>query len=149
MLNTVPPSSKRNTTLWRAIIALAVLAICYFGLPATWYTARLPESNCTTRTVLEAPSTDPTYKAVLLEKSCNSGETYFHELSIFSPAGVIRALPLESDQMHPAAPTLTWTGAHSLEAAIPSDRLTGELTQQWEGGLQLRRRWLPHSKETS
>ena len=147
MPNTVPAFARRHTTLWRAIIALALLVCGYFLLRVTWYIARLPESNCETRTVEEVPSSDHNYRAVLLQKNCNSGETYFHELTITSPSGVIRALPLEADQMHPSRPTLSWTAPHVLEVSIPTDKITGALTEQWEGGLELRRRWVPNSKE--
>jgi len=103
-----------SKALWRVVGIVAVIGLVALALRATWFFARLPESNCTTRSVLEVRSPDQRYAATLLEKNCNVGETLFHLLNIDTPSGIIRNLPLESDQMRPARPTLQWTDAHTL-----------------------------------
>jgi hypothetical protein len=140
------PSASR--VLRRIVSVVAFAAIIGLSVRATWYIARLPDSNCTTQSVYEIQSRDdPAYKATLLEKTCNSGEPLFHLLNIISPAGAIRNFPLESDLMRPGRPALRWTEPHSLEVVTPTDNLAGVLTEHWVGGLTVVRSYTPGTRE--
>ena len=139
------PSSAK--VLRRAVGVVAAAAIFFFALRATWYVARLPESNCTTHAVLEVRSPDQRYRATLHEKDCNSGETLFHSVNIDLPRGVIRDFPLESDQMRPARPQLQWADAHTLDVTVPTNTLSGALTEHWVEGLTVSRTFAPGARE--
>ena len=131
----------------RTALIVAVIGLIWIILRATWYIARLPDSNCETKVVLDARSADLAYRATLLEKDCNSGETLFHLLNIDTPHGNIRNFELDSDQMRPARPTMQWKEPHNLVVVIPSDNLTGTLTQHWSDWLILVRTYTPSARE--
>ena len=140
------PSSSR--VFRRTVGVFVIIAIIGLVLKAIWYIARLPDSNCTSQSVYNISSKDdPAYNATLLEKNCNSGETLFHSLNIISPAGLIRNLPLESDLMRPGRPALRWMNPHTLEVVIPTNELTGVLTESWVGGLTVVRTYAPGAHE--
>ena len=60
------------------------LILCGFVLTiyVTSYVSRLPESNCTTAEISHLSSSDQAYKATLLKKGCNVGETHFFSVKI-------------------------------------------------------------------
>ena len=124
-----------------------MIAAIWLTFRTTWYVARLPESNCATRPVVENRSADPRYRATLAEKTCNVGETRFYSLTIDTPGGVIRDFPLESDLMRPPRPILQWADPHTLEVTVPTGTLSGALTEHWMDGLALARTFVPGTKE--
>jgi hypothetical protein len=142
---TVTPTSKK--LLPRIIGVILVVAALWLALRATWYVARLPDSNCIRHSVSETRSTDPQYSATLTEKNCNVGETLFYSVTIVTPGGVIRDLPLESDLMRPPSPTLRWVDPHTLGVTVSTGTLSGVLTEHWADGLTLVRTFVAGTKE--
>jgi len=137
-----------NDKLIRRIVGtVAALALLWLTVHATWYFARLPESNCTMHSVLEVRSAEPPYRAVLTEKNCNVGETRFYSLTMDTRAGVVRNLPLESDMMHPPRPTLRWTDPRTLDVSVPTNAISGAITEHWADGFTLARTFVPGAKE--
>jgi hypothetical protein len=60
-----------------ATIVLTVLGGALL-LRIVWYVARLPESNCASKSIGTFWNADRAFKATLLEKDCNAGETLFY-----------------------------------------------------------------------
>lgn len=134
-------------TTRRTVVVLLVVGFLLVAFRATWYIAQVPQSNCRTRPITQLASVDPAFSATLLEKDCNSGETLFHLLTIRTPLGIIREMPLESDLMRPPAPTMQWGEPQQLEVEIPTATLAGTLTETWPKGPVLVRRFVSGAKE--
>jgi hypothetical protein len=117
-----------------ATIALAVL-FCAFILRVTWYVARLPESNCSSKSVAESWNEDRAFKATLIEKNCNAGETLFYSVRVDAHSPPLRngwSIPgyeLEGDETWPRKiPTLRWVTPGELEISVNTEAIGGTLT---------------------
>jgi hypothetical protein len=117
-------------------IVLAVL-FCAFVLRATWYVARLPESNCSSKPVAELGNEDRAFKATLIEKNCNAGETLFYSVRIDAHSPPLRngwfipGYELEGDETWPRQiPTLRWVTPRQLEILVKTEMVGGTITNR-------------------
>ncbi len=114
----------------------------------TSYISRLPESNCTTGPVSSSWSDDHVYKATLLKKDCNLGETAFYSVRIDKPSAWFLRVEIEEDP-YPAqasGPAMKWD-SHKLEIAIPAEKFTGSIEHR-EGDLTVVRTYIPPKPKT-
>jgi hypothetical protein len=117
-----------------AKIILAVL-FCAFALRVTWYIARLPESNCSSKPVAESWNEDHAFKVTLIEKNCNAGETLFYSVRVdaHSPplhgGWFIPGYELEGDDPLPRQiPSLQWVTPRELEIIVNTGTISGTVT---------------------
>jgi hypothetical protein len=125
---------------------------------AVWlmvYIARLPESNCVSTPLGEYWAPDRGYKATVLEKDCNLGETFFYSIRIDAnsppPSKRWFVLPqLESDTLERNPPVVHWAEPHRLEVLVKTHTLAGTLTvhmgQESGQDLILVRRYEPSDR---
>jgi hypothetical protein len=116
-------------------IVFAVLGAALL-LRIVWYVARLPDSNCTSKSVGEFWNADRAFKATLLVKNCNAGETLFYSARIdaYSPplhgSWFLPGIQLESDQDWPrTVPVVRWTTPRQVEIDVDTDTVAGSLTR--------------------
>jgi len=115
---------------------LGVVVALWLIVRVTSYIARLPESNCVTTPASEYLAPDRAYKATVLEKSCNKGETFFYSVRIdaYSPplstAWFIPGFKLESDLDGQNRPVVHWAAPRRLEVLVKTHALAGMLTNQ-------------------
>jgi hypothetical protein len=117
-----------------ATIVLAALGGALL-LRIVWYVARLPESNCASKSIGTFWNADRAFKATLLEKNCNAGETLFYSVRIdaYSPplhgSWFLPGYQLEGDQDWPrSVPAVRWTTPRQLEVEVNTDALVGSIT---------------------
>ena len=100
------------------------------------YVARLPESNCATKPLSEYFAPDRAYKATVLEKNCNMGETFFYSVRIDAywpqPSKRWFIVPqLESDTLEQNPPVVHWAEPRRLEVLVKTHTLAGTLTDHF------------------
>jgi len=125
---------------WIKFVALVfAFALTIF---LTSYISRLPESHCATGAISSLWSSDQVYKATLLRKDCNLGETVFYSVRIDKPGGWFLRVEIEEDP-NPAQssePTMRWD-SHKLEVDIPAEAFSGSLERR-EGDLTVVRSYI-------
>jgi hypothetical protein len=138
------------------VILMSAFALTIY---LTSYISRLPESNCTSGSVLSSWSSDHTYKATLLKKDCNQGETIFYSVRIDKVTPTrINGVPMggwflvediEEDPYPTAAlqPAIKWT-AHRLQIDIPARTFSGSY-QHREGDLTLVRSYIAEERNSN
>jgi hypothetical protein len=115
----------------------------------TSFIARLPESTCKTTSESVHWTQDRAYKATLLKKSCNLGETLFYSIRIdaYSPplkrAWFVPAYELENDDYPDRPPALQWTSPRRLEVAVSTRTTSGTITTNVGDDLTLVRIYRP------
>jgi hypothetical protein len=142
----------------RIAMILGVVGIVWLVVGAVWfivYVARLPESNCKTTPISEYFAPDRAYKATVLEKNCNRGETFFYTVRIdaYSPqlskAWFNRA-ELESGLDGQNPPVVHWAEPRRVEVLVKTHALAGTLTvhmgQVWGQDLILVRTYEPSDR---
>jgi hypothetical protein len=117
-----------------ATIVLTVLGGALL-LRIVWHVARLPESNCASKSIGTFWNADRAFKATLLEKDCNAGETLFYSVRIdaYSPplhgSWFLRGYELEQGQDWPRiVPAVRWTTPRQLDVEVNTDALAGSIT---------------------
>jgi hypothetical protein len=92
------------------------------------YVSRLPEANCTTSSVSSLWSGDHVYKATLLKKDCNLGETVFYSVRVEKPDAWFLRVEIEEDPYPAQAsePAVSWD-LHRLEIGIPAETFSGSI----------------------
>src|ERR1700728_4807471 len=117
-----------------AKIILAVL-FCAFALRVTWYIARLPESNCSSKPVAESWNEDHAFKATLIKKNCNAGETLFYSVRVdaHSPplhsGWFVPGYELEADETWPRQiPSFRWVTPRELGVTVNTGTVSGTVT---------------------
>jgi hypothetical protein len=125
---------------WIKLVALAFTFALAIYL--TSYFSRLPESNCTIGPVSSSWSRDSAYKATLLRKDCNLGETVFYLVRIDKPGAWFLRVEIEEDQnpAHSSEPTMRWD-SHKLEVDIPAEAFSGSIERR-EGDLTVVRSYI-------
>jgi hypothetical protein len=133
----------------RIATILAVVIAVWLIVRVTSYIARLPESNCVTTPASEYFAPDRAYKATVLEKNCNKGETFFYSVRIdgypppLSTAWFIPGFELESDQGGQNRPEVHWAAPRRLEVLVKTHALAGTLTNHVGQDLILVRTYEP------
>ena len=125
---------------WIRFVALAFAVALAIYL--TSYFSRLPDSNCTTSPVSSSWSSDRAYKATLLRKDCNLGETVFYSVRIDKAGAWFLRVEIEEDP-NPAQssePTMRWD-SHKLEVDIPAEAFSGSIERR-EGDLTVVRSYV-------
>jgi hypothetical protein len=104
-------------------------------LRIVWYVARLPESNCSSMPIGTFWNADRAFKATLLEKNCNGGETLFYSVRVdaFSPplhgSWFIPGYELEGDNDWPrTVPTVRWTTPRQLDIEVNTASIAGSIS---------------------
>jgi len=125
---------------WIKLVALAFTFALAIYL--TSYFSRLPESNCTTGPVSSSWSSDSAYKATLLKKDCNLGETVFYSVRIDKPEAWFFRVEIEEDPNPAQAsePAMRWD-SHKLEVDIPAEAFSGSIERR-EGDLTVVRSYV-------
>jgi hypothetical protein len=115
-------------------LALAVLG-CALLLRVVWFVAKLPESNCSSKPIGTFWNADRAFKATLLEKNCNAGETLFYSVRIdaYSPplhgSWFVPGYQLEGDNDWPRTiPAVRWSTPRQLDVEVNTDSLAGSMT---------------------
>jgi hypothetical protein len=109
----------------------------------TSYISRLPESNCKIGPVSSSWSGDHVYKATLLKKDCNLGETAFYSVRIDKPGAWFLNVEIEEDPYpaQAAEPAMKWD-SDKLAIDIPAEKFTGSIEHR-EGDLTIVRTYIP------
>jgi hypothetical protein len=122
-------------TYRRLVVTVLALLGGALLLRIVWYVARLPESNCASKSIGTFWSADRAFKATLLEKDCNAGETLFYSVRIdaYSPplhgSWFLPGYVLEGDQDWPrTVPAVRWTTPRQLEVEVNTNALAGSIT---------------------
>jgi hypothetical protein len=113
----IEPALARQMKRW---IKFAAFVFAFaLAIYLTSYISRLPEANCTTGPVSSLSSGDHVYKATLLKRDCNLGETAFYSVRIDSPGEWFPSVAIEEDPYPTQAvePTMKWD-SHKLEIKI-------------------------------
>jgi hypothetical protein len=135
-----------------SLIGIVALLIAV-GLYVTVFVARLPESNCKRTTVSELWAPDRAYKATLLKKSCNSGESLSYSIRIdaYAPplprAWFVPGVELEDDSYPTGDPAFQWAGPRRLEVVVSTRVLTGSLTTHVGDDLTVIRTYKPREPQ--
>jgi hypothetical protein len=115
-------------------LLLAFAATAY----SSYYVTRPAAANCKTSTLAElwTPS-DHAYKATLLKKDCNLGESIFYSVRIdaLSPPAergwyTIREIEGDAWPIPDAPPQVVWVAARQLEITMDTKALHGRLTEK-------------------
>jgi hypothetical protein len=130
---------------WIYIVLLVVAFVLTIYI--TSYISRLPESNCVTGPISAIWSSDHLYKATLLKKDCDDGETVFFSVRIDKPntptGGWFFVQLVEEDPESFTPPIIKWA-SHKLEIEIPAEMMTGSIERRI-GDLTIARLYVRHS----
>ena len=126
---------------WMKVAAFVVAFALTIYL--TSYISRLPETNCTTGPVSSLWSGDNVYKATLLKKDCNLGETIFYSVRVDKLGAWFLGVEIEEDPYPAQAsePAVKWD-LHKLKIDIPAETFSGSIEHR-EGDLTVMRTYIP------
>jgi hypothetical protein len=118
----------------QAIVACFILAVIAVTAITTSYFAGLPESNCLTSPVSELWSEDRVYKATVLLKDCNKGETIFYSVRVdfFPPpprGGWFTRREINDDERPLEAPDVRWEAPRTLLIQMKTRTLGGSMRE--------------------
>jgi len=116
-------------------IALAFGLTIYITSYVTSYVAGLPESNCVTAPMSESWSADRVFKATVLKKECNSGESRFYSVR-FDNGKWFLVTNIENDNEYslpPTPPVIRWVAPERLEITMLTTALKGSLERRLDG----------------
>jgi hypothetical protein len=119
---------------WRTFAKIgAVIAVINLAAYVSHWATLGPEANCKTSSMAESWAPDHGYKATVLEKDCNLGESilYSVRLDAFSPperTAWFTTRELETDD-RAQPPELDWSSARQLEITMATRTLGGRLTE--------------------
>lgn len=120
---------------------------------AVSYIARLPESNCRTQAISAHWSPDRAYKATLMEKNCNLGETIFYSVRIDANSPPLKSgwfvpgYELEDDEYPTVRPTLSWAAERRLEIRAKTRTIHGTIILNTGDDLTVVRTYIAREPE--
>jgi hypothetical protein len=122
---------------WRAFAKVgAVITVVGVTAYVTHWVTLGPEQYCKTSSTAESWAPDRAYRATVLKKDCNLGESIFYSVRVdaFSPperSAWFTTRELEADVWpdQPRPPELTWTTPRQLEITMVTMTLGGRLTE--------------------
>jgi hypothetical protein len=117
----------------RWIYMVLLFVVFVLTIYITSYISRLPEANCVTKPLSAMWSSDHLYKATLLKKDCNQGETLFFSIRIDKPntptGGWFFVQQVEEDPDSFTPPIIKWV-SHKLEIEIVAKTMTGSIERR-------------------
>jgi hypothetical protein len=118
----------------RIVVVAMVEALMAITAYITSWLARGPEQYCSTEAVTEFWSQDRAYKAALLIKNCNLGESIFYRVRVdaMSPPlkrGWFKYIDLDDDERPDALPSIRWDGPRLLSIEMQTRTLRGSIAQ--------------------
>lgn len=113
---------------------LFIVALIAVTVYTTSYLARLPESNCSTSPVSELWSEDRVYKATILMKDCNMGETIFYSVRVdaYPPPprrGWFTKREIDNDERPSEPPAVRWEAPRTLLIEMKTRTLVGSMRE--------------------
>jgi hypothetical protein len=137
------PQHWRSFAKGIAFIAALALTVVLTQRITIWLTAG-PEQYCKTAATEESWAPDRTYKATVLKKDCNMGESISYSVRLDALSTPERrewftVRQLETDAPYPSSPTLSWITPQQLEITMATGTLDGRLTEQVDDHLVVTR----------
>jgi hypothetical protein len=117
------------------------------------YCAALPASpNCRVTSLSEIWAPDHAYKATLVKKDCNLGESIFYSVRIdaFSPPlrdAWFSTREIEDDEYPAGPPDVRWSAERQLEITMPTRAMSGSVTDRAGDDLVVVRIYLASKPE--
>lgn len=133
----------RLRTLMKVALFLGGVAVVIY---ITAYVARLPESNCSTKSVSEIWSEDRAYKATILLKNCNIGETLFYSVRVDARSPPLRLAwftnrEIEDDERPSEPPKVRWQSPRALLIEMTTRTTEGTIRESVGDDLTIIRRF--------
>jgi hypothetical protein len=145
---------KTTRAAKRIGMSIALIGAFIITIYVTEYVARLPESNCTSSPISSLWSSDHTYKATLLKKDCNLGETIFYSVRLDKPSTrtdrewfFVEEIEADPYPAETPPPEMKWD-LHRLEIDTAAEMLSGAMERR-EGDLTLIRSYVSRAKPNS
>jgi hypothetical protein len=118
----------------RIVLVAMVAALMAITAYITSWLARGPEPDCSTEAAKEFWSQDRAYKAALLIKNCNLGESILYRIRVdaMSPPlkrGWFQYIDLDNDERPDALPSIRWDGPRWLSIEMQTRTLRGSIVQ--------------------
>jgi len=141
-----------NTPIGKFIV-ISAIAIPVVFVAVFWF-ALNREGGCTSSIIKQEFSVDKMYKATLLKKDCNIGESITYSIRFDSVGSSVEGgwfipcFELENDEYPESIPEMRWTDQHRLEVRVRTRTLSGQLTRNINNNLIFSRSYIPKDPST-
>jgi hypothetical protein len=120
---------------WKRSAIFFFVLLVFTCVTAVFWSREKSDVRCESSTVGEQWSSDRVYKATLLRKSCNFGETVFYSFRLdftgskTSSGWFISGFDLEIDEYPQADPEIIWVNSRKVQVLIHTRTLNGTLSR--------------------